>query len=345
MAHKLRDNTALRRIVALAGRREFMILYIIVLGVIGLAYVQPTSISGSTVAAVMLYAAATSIVAIGMTVLLVSGTFDLSVGSTFALAGTVTAIWLKSGMPVPVAIGLGLAVGVLIGLINGLIITEIGINAFITTLGMMGLVRGLMMVVCGGRNVIGLPAGFNALGQGALIPGVQNPIVISIVLIVVSDFLLRRSRFFRQSYYIGGNEAAAILSGINVKRIKVFNFALVGFLAALAGIITTARFGSALTTAGKGKELEVISAAIIGGASLKGGAGTIFGALLGAVLMSIIINSIPLLGIDTNWGDFVIGAALLLAVMADVTGRKARAAAGESSLRPMRSISKEGPTQ
>ena len=328
MADKLRDNSAFRRIVALADRREFMILYIIVLGVIGLTYARPEFLSKPSVAAVLLSLTAQSIIAIGMTILLVSGTFDLSVGSTFALAGTVTAIWLRSGLPVPAAVALGLAVGVLIGLINGLIITEIGINAFITTLGMMGLVRGLMMVVSGGQNISDLPAGFNALGQGELIPGVQNPIVISIVLIVVSDFLLRRSRFFRQSYYIGGNERAAILSGINVKRIKVFNFALVGFLAALAGIIITARLGSASTTAGKGLELKVISAAIIGGASLKGGAGTIFGAFLGAVLMSIIVSSITLLGIDPNWVDFVIGAALLLAVMADVMGRKAQEPAG-----------------
>jgi len=325
MVDKRRDRTALKRIVALADRREFMILYIIVLGVIGLAYARPVFLKGSTIATVMLSLTDTSIIAIGMTILLVSGTFDLSVGSTFALAGTVTAIWLKSGMPPPMAIGLGLGVGVLIGLINGLIVTELGINAFIATLGMMSLVRGLVMVVSGGEGVKGLPAGFNALGQGELIPGVQNPIVISIVLIAVSDFLLRRSRFFRQSYYIGGNEAAAILSGINVKRIKVFNFALVGFLAALAGIISTARLGYASTTAGKGLELQVISAVIIGGASLKGGAGTILGALLGAVMMSIIVSSIILLDIGTNWVDFVSGAALLLAVMTDVTGRKAKA--------------------
>ena len=323
MADKLRDNTAVRRIVALADRREFMILYIIALGVIGLSYAQPVFLRGPSIVGVLLSLTDVSIIAIGMTILLVSGTFDLSVGSTFALTGTVTAIWLKSGMPVPMAIGLGLAIGVLIGLINGLIITELGINAFIATLGMMQLVRGLMMVVSNGRSIYDLPASFEALGQGQLIPGVQNPIVISILLIVACDFLLRRSRFFRQSYYIGGNEAAAILSGINVKRIKVFNFALVGFLAALAGIISTARFGSASTIAGKGLELKVISAAIIGGASLKGGAGTILGSLLGAVLMSIILNSITLLGIGMNYVELVIGAALLLAVMADVTGRKA----------------------
>lgn len=322
MSGKLSENAVVRRIVALTERREFMILYIIVLGVIGLAYAKGEFLSTTNIEAVMLSLSAQSIIAIGMTILLVSGSFDLSVGSTFALAGTVTAIWLRSGMPVGLAILLGLSVGVLIGLVNGLIITQIGINAFITTLGMMGLVRGLMMVVSGGRNISELPIAFKALGQGKMLLGIQNPIVISIVLVVISDFLLRRSRFFRQSYYIGGNEKAAILSGINVKRIKVFNFMLVGFLAALAGIIITSRLGSASTTLGKGLELKVISAAIIGGASLRGGAGTIAGAFLGAVLMSIIITSITLLGIDPNWGDFVTGAALLLAVMADVMSRR-----------------------
>ena len=255
MLDSIRQSGAYKRIVGLTERREFMILYINVLAVVGLTYAKPEFLSHASISAVLLSLSAQSIIAVGMTILLVSGTFDLSVGSTFALAGTVTAIWLRCGLPVPVAILMGLAVGVLIGLINGLIVTEIGINAFITTLGMMGLVRGLMMVVSGGQNISELPAAFKAIGQGKLIPGVQNPIVISIVLVVVADFLLRRSRFFRQNYYIGGNEAAAILSGIHVKRIRVLNFALVGFLAALAGIIVTARLGSASTTAGKGLEL------------------------------------------------------------------------------------------
>jgi len=256
-----------------------------------------------------------------MTILLISGGFDLSVGSTVALSGAVTAIWLSNGMPVPAAILLGLGTGVLIGLINGLIIAEIGINPFITTLGMMSLARGMLMVVTDGQNISGLPQSFTVLGQGSFC-GIQYPILYSVVLVIIGDFLLRRSRFFRQNYYIGGNEKAAVLSGINVKRIKIFNYMLTGFLAALAGIIITARLGSASTTAGKGLELRVISAVIIGGASLRGGVGTVAGAFLGALLMSIIISSINLLGIALIWIDFAIGATLLLAVMADTLSRR-----------------------
>ena len=316
------QKSMFRRIV---DQREFMLVYLIVLGVIGLSYAAPEFLSRPSISAVLLSVSDQSIIAVGMTVLLVAGAFDLSVGSTLALSGLVSAVFASRGFPVPVAIGAGLGVGTLVGLVNGLIITEVGINPFITTLGMMSLLRGLVLVLSGGQNVSDLPASFTRLGQGSL-AGVQYPILIALAVVAVGHFALSKTRFFRQNYYIGGNEKAATLSGIEVRRMTVFNFALIGFLAALAGIVITARLGSASTTAGKGLELRVISAVIIGGASLKGGEGTVLGAFLGTVLMAIIISSINLLGIDLNWVDFVLGAALLLAVMADVMSKRRHAA-------------------
>jgi len=320
MADK-KKNGILAKVQRFTDHREFMIFYIIVLGVIAMAYAIPGFMSHQNMSAVLLALADQSIIAIGMTLLLVSGGFDMSVGSTMALAGATTAIWLTLGLPVPVAILLGLAVGALIGAINGYIIAEVGINPFITTLGMMSLARGMLMVVSDGKNISGLPDSFTVIGQGSVF-GIQYPIIISIVLVAGGDFLLRRSRFFRQNYYMGANEKAAVLSGINVKKMKVFNYALTGLLAALAGIIITARLGSASTSAGKGLELRVISAVIIGGASLKGGVGTVFGSFLGALLMAIIVSSINLLGVQLNWIDFVLGATLLLAVMADTLSKR-----------------------
>ena len=314
-------NNLFTRIIRVTDHREFMIFYIIVLGVIAMVYAIPEFMSRQNTSAILLALADQSIIAVGMTLLLVSGGFDMSVGSTMALAGATTAIWLTLGFPVPIAILLGLAVGALIGAINGLIIAEVGINPFITTLGMMSLARGMLMVVSDGKNISGLPDSFTVIGQGSVF-GIQYPIIISIVLVAGGDFLLRRSRFFRQNYYMGANEKAAILSGINVKKMKVFNYALTGLLAALAGIIITARLGSASTSAGKGLELRVISAVIIGGASLKGGVGTVFGSFLGALLMAIIVSSINLLGVQLNWIDFVLGATLLLAVMADTISKR-----------------------
>jgi ribose transport system permease protein len=264
-----------------------------------------------------------AIVAIGMTILMVSGGFDMSVGSTVALTGAVTAMSMNAGVPVLLAILIGLAVGVLIGGINGILIAKVGINPFITTLGMMSIVRGLLLVVTKARNITGLPSSFKVIGQGKVM-GVQYPIIIALVLLIIGDVLLRKSRFFRQNYYIGGNERAAILSGIDVDRIKIFNYALTGFLAALAGIVMTARLGAASVTAGTGMELKVISAVIIGGASLQGGEGTVIGAFLGSLLMAIIVNSLTLLGVDIYWNTLVIGATLLLAVTIDTVGKKRR---------------------
>lgn len=321
---KAKQNSALARLLKITDHREFMIVYIIVLGVIAMVYAVPEFMSRENTSAILLALADQGIIAVGMTLLMVSGGFDMSVGSTMALAGATTAIWLTLGLPVPLAILLGLAVGALIGYINGVIIAHVGINPFITTLGMMSLARGMLMVVSNGRNVSGLPESFTQIGQGSVL-GIQYPIIISIVLVFIGDFLLRRSRFFRQNYYIGANEKAALLSGINVKKIKVFNYVLTGALAALAGIIITARLGSASTSAGKGLELRVISAVIIGGASLKGGVGTVLGSFLGALLMAIIVSSINLLGVELNWIDFVLGATLLLAVMADTFASRQQA--------------------
>ncbi len=326
MNGKTKQLPIVARLARITDQREFMIAYIILLGVIAMAYAVPEFLARQNVSAIMLALADQSIIAVGMTLLLVSGGFDLSVGSTMALAGCTTAIWLTLGLPVPLAIGLGLAVGALVGFINGLVIAEVGINPFITTLGMMSLARGLLMVVSDGKNISGLPASFTTIGQGTVL-GIQYPIIISIVLVAIGDFLLRRSRFFRQDYYLGANEKAAVLSGINVKRLKVFNYVLTGLLAALAGIIVTARLGSASTSAGQGLELRVISAVIIGGASLKGGVGTVGGSFLGALLMAIIVSSINLLGVELNWIDFILGATLLLAVTADTLSARKNAKA------------------
>ena len=307
----------------LTNFREFTILAIIVVGCIAMSFLSPTFMTPGNWSALLLQVSVEVIVAIGMTILLVSGGFDLSVGSTFAISGAVTAMALVSGVPTILAIAMGLLLGTVIGFINGFIIARIGINPFVTTLAMMSIVRGMLLVVTRGGNISGLPADFRFIGEGHLV-GVQNPILIGLFLVFVGDILLRKSGFFRQNYYLGGNERAAVLSGIRVDRLKIFNYALTGFLAALAGIIMTARLRSASVTAGTGLELKVITAVIIGGASLSGGEGTVFGSFLGALLMGIIVGSLTLLGVDVYWNSLVIGATLLVAVLIDKLGRRRR---------------------
>jgi ribose transport system permease protein len=316
-----------QRISELIGRltdfREFMILAIILLGCVVMSFASPIFMTFGNWSALLLHVSVECIVAVGMTILLVSGGFDLSVGSTFALAGAVTAMSLVSGTSVLLALTLGLFIGAVVGLVNGFIIAEIGINPFVTTLAMMSILRGALLVITRGRNISGLPASFRMIGQGIFLK-IQNPIWIALVLVLVGDVLLRKSRFFRQNYYLGGNERAAVFSGIRVDRLKIFNYALTGVLAALAGIVMTARLGTASVTAGTGLELNVISAVIIGGASLKGGEGTVLGSFLGSLLMGVLVGALTLLGVDVYWNTLVIGATLLIAVLIDNFGRRRR---------------------
>jgi ribose transport system permease protein len=307
----------------LTSFREFMILAIVVAGCMVMWVITPIFMTFGNWSALLLQVSVECVVAIGMTILLVSGGFDLSVGSTFALAGAVTAMTIVSGVPPAIAFFIGLGTGAAIGFLNGFIIAKIGINPFVTTLAMMSIVRGLLLVITRGRNISGLPESFRVLGQGKIY-GVQNPIWIALLMVLIGDILLRKSRFFRQNYYLGGNERAAVLSGIKVDRLKIFNYALTGALAAFAGILMTARLGAASVTAGTGLELKVISAVIIGGASLKGGEGTILGSFLGSLLMGILVGALTILGVDVYWNTLVIGATLLLAVLIDTFGRYRR---------------------
>jgi ribose transport system permease protein len=176
-------------------------------------------------------------------------------------------------------------------------------------------------VLAKGRAVLDLTESFTVIGQGRLF-NVQYPIYVMGVLVTIGDIMMRNSRFMRQNYYIGGNEKAAGLSGINVDRAKIFNYCLVAILAGIAGLLITARFGSASLTVGTGLELRVITAAIIGGASLSGGEGSVLGAFLGALFMGVLANSLNLLGVDVYWQGLVTGLILIIAVVFDVINER-----------------------
>jgi ribose transport system permease protein len=305
----------------LARQRESMIALVVIGLFLTMTFTSEYFFTLPNLLAVLLGLSIKVIVVVGMMNLMVSGGFDLSVGSLVGLTGAVTAITLRSGAPVIVAVLVGIALGVAVGLFNGLIVAKVGVNPFVTTLAGLSLFRGLTYILTRGRNISGLPQSFAAIGQARFL-GIQAPIWYVVFLVIVGDILLRHSRFFRQSYYIGGNEEAARLSGINVDRVRIINFVIVSALAALAGIVMTARLGAASTNAGQGLELEVIAATIIGGASLKGGEGTVLGGFVGALLVGLINNALTLFGVDVYWQQFVIGATLLVAVLIDQLGKK-----------------------
>lgn len=304
----------------LAKQREFFLFLILIIIILTMTVYSPIFLTFNNISALFLSLSIESLIAVGMTSLMVSGGFDMSVGSVLAFSGAMAGIALKSGMPVILAVLIGICIGGIAGLFNGFVVARLGINAFVTTLASLSLFRGMTLIVTKGQNISSLPGGFNAIGQSTL-AGIQAPIWYAFFFIVLGDILLRKSRFFRQNYYIGGNEKAARLSGIPVMKMKVINYVIVGLLAGLAGIIMTSRMGAASVTQGTGLELRVITAVIIGGASLQGGEGTVLGAFLGSFLMTLITNVLTLTGVDVYWHTFVTGATLIIAVLIDQFGK------------------------
>jgi len=274
-------------------------------------------------AAVLLDAAQGGILTVGMMILLVSGVFDLSVGSTMAFSGIVAGVVVKDfGAPPLLAFLAGILTGTLVGLINGTIITRFRINALITTLAMQGILRGVAQLVAP-SGVANLPQGFRPFGQ-TMIMGLQSPFWVMLVVVLVAFYAMSRTRYFRQFYYIGSNPRAASLSGIKVDKVTLVGFALMGTLAGLAGTMLASRLSNAVILAGVGVELRAITAAILGGASLLGGAGTIPGAFLGVLFMSLIQNTLIIARVPVFWQSIVVGVVLLLAIGIDQLGRSKR---------------------
>ncbi len=259
------------------------------------------------------------IVSLGMMMLLITGVFDLSVGSVMCLGGLVAAIALNFGIPAPVAILLGLGSGALIGMLNGIIV-EIGrVNPLITTIGMMYIVRGiteLTLVSRGKEGYTNFPDSFTQLGKNVF-PGVPWMLLIFLILIVVFSILISRTRLGRRMYFIGGNEQAAVAMGINKKKIRITLFIIVGILAALAGILLDARSGSANRYIGQRSHMNIIIACIIGGGSLAGGRGNMLGAVLGILFLTLLNNSFNLFDVNQYIQSLVQGIVLLLVVVLD----------------------------
>ncbi|MHB8278877.1 MAG: ABC transporter permease [Candidatus Humimicrobiaceae bacterium] len=261
------------------------------------------------------------IISMGMMIVMVTGAFDLSVGSTLALTGVIVAKLMEFGVPIVLSILIALTLGAFIGFFNGFLITEIGINPFIATLGTMSMVRGLALAITQGMPVYGLPKSFAWLGEGSIL-GFPFALLLMLILVVVFDQLLRRTVVGRLFYYTGGNEEAARLSGINTKRVRMASFIVVGFLAAFAGVILASRMMSMAATSGTGIELKAIAACIIGGAALGGGEGTIIGAFLGTLLVAFIDNILILSGVSAYWQLFSAGAILVAVVSLDLIVRR-----------------------
>jgi len=305
----------------ISGFNELPLLIINIVIVVTLIFLSPNFLNPKNLIAVLMGASFDSIVAIGMTLLLISGGFDLSIGSVVGFGGVMAGKMLILGQSVGVAIIVGLLSGALIGFINGFVVTKLKVNPLITTLAMMQIVRGIIYIITKALGIPLLPDNFNIIAQKQFY-GIQTPVFVMVVLIIISEVFYRRSIFFKQFYFIGGNEESARLSGIKVDRLKWLTYIISGTLAALAGILMASRMGGAQSAAGTGLEMRVITACIIGGCSLTGGQGTVLGSFLGVLLMSLIVNAFNLLGVSVYWQQTVTGLILLTAVLVDVLRRR-----------------------
>jgi ribose transport system permease protein len=261
-----------------------------------------------------------AIIALGMTLVIITGGIDLSVGSVLVLCSMVLGVTMHAGWGIEVGIAAAVATALIIGAFNGVLIAYLGFPPFVVTLGMLSIARSLAMVASGNTVVFEFGPDHDkllALGGGAWLFGIANPVLYMVVLALITGFVLRWTRFGRHVFAIGGNEHAATLTGVPVKPIKVAVYMISALSAGVAGIIQTGWLGAITTNLGTGLELQVIAAAVIGGANLAGGVGTAFGALVGAALIEIIRNSLGLLGINAFWQGTFIGGAIVLAVLFD----------------------------
>lgn len=309
------NATFLRRVLRM--RETGLVLIILALFLI-MSFASPYFLTWANMRAMSMAFAVDGILVVGMTILLISGGIDLSVGSVTAFAMVIAGWLFLSGIDPWVASAIAILICTGIGAFMGFFVTKVGLHHFIVSLAIMVIARGACLLFTGGRplGLYTLPPEFKFIGQGSIGP-IPVVIVIFVVFVVAFDFMLRKTTMFRKVFYTGSNEKAAAYSGIRTKKVIFLTTTLCSTLCGVAGIIYMARFGSAQPTFGLGLELTIIAAAVIGGASLNGGSGSILGAILGVVLLSLVSSSLALLDVSVYWQDIIRGSILLSAVTID----------------------------
>ncbi len=308
-------------IAQLFSYRESAIFLALILLMTVVTIFAPNFMSGSNLYLVSRQISFVAIVAYGELFVILTGGIDLSVGSIMGLSGVISALAMANQLPIWLSVLLGLLTGIACGLLNGLLISYVRIAPFIVTLGTLSFARGVILIITKGWPVTNIPKPFLVVGQGDFL-ALPIPVWVMIVLGLAAHFVLSKTTFGRRTYAIGGNEQATFLSGINVKKIKVFLYMVSGAMAAVVGIILVARFNSAQADTGSGWELDAIAAAVIGGTSLSGGEGTILGTIIGAFIMSTLTNGLRILSVPQEWQIVTTGIIIIFAVYMDMLRKR-----------------------
>ncbi len=258
-------------------------------------------------------------IALGMTLIIILGHIDLSVGAIVAMSGTLTVGFIvNQGLPIPLAIILGILIGILTGFVSGFVVSHFRVPAFIITMAMMNVANGVAYVYSGGQSTRITNEFFSSIGMGYLFKVIPLPVVYMVILIIIISFVLNKTKFGTYVYAIGGNRESARLSGVPIKKVEIIVFTLSGLLSAFAGLVLCSRMYSGQPSVGDGYELDAIAACVLGGTSMSGGKGRISGTVFGALVIGIISNGLNLIGVSSYWQLIIKGLIIACAVLLDV---------------------------
>jgi ribose transport system permease protein len=303
---------------------DLTVLAVLLAIVAYLSFSTSSFLSTANLMAILVAVSLIAIVACGQTFVVITGGIDLSSGSVVALSGICAAMAMQNHVPVVLAVLIGILVGAACGLFNGIAVTWLGMNPFIVTLASLAMARGLAFILPNGATLFGFDESFDAIG-GGLVHSFPIAGIISLVVLGVAAFVLGKTVFGSEVYAVGGNREAALMTGIPVQRTLLSVYVISGALAGLGGIILAGRLDSAQPIAATGLELNSIAAVVIGGASLFGGRGSMFGTILGVLLIGVINNGLTLHNVEPFWVQFIQGAVIFLAVLLDSLSNKRKA--------------------
>jgi ribose transport system permease protein len=303
------------RKIDFSGMTPIIVLFVLC---VFMSFLSPVFLSSNNLVNVLQQVTVNATLALGMSVVIFTGGIDLSVGSILAISGVVMGKMMLVGVSPVFAVLTSLVIGALFGAINGILIAKCKLQPMIATLGTMSIARGAALTFAGGKTFTGYGAGFRWIGSG-FIPGTEIPVQIIFMLIfyAVIFYILKYRKTGRYIYSIGGNEEATRLSGINVNKYKAIAYIICGITASLAGIILVSKLNSAQSIAGEGYELDAIASSVIGGASLLGGSGSVWGTLLGAIIIGVIRNGLNLMNVSSYTQRLIIGIIIIAAVLLD----------------------------
>lgn len=292
-------------------------LFILIVMFIIFSALSPAFLKAQNLINILRQVSTTAIVTVGFSMLLIIGGLDLSVGSQIAVMGVVTGLLVQAGVPAVAALLLGIILTTLIGIFNGWVIVKTDIPPMMATIAMMTALRGIAYILCGGYPIYDMPDLILNMGQGLLFGIIPVPVIIMLVIIVIGTIVLNKTYLGRYFFAVGNNDEATRLCGINVSKVKIIAYGITGFLAGIAGAITMGRVSSAQPSAGDSFEMDVLTAAVLGGVSVNGGRGSIPLAMLGVLVIGVLTNGMQLIGVNDYWQKLVKGAILLIVIVLD----------------------------